>query len=70
MISYRKRDSQKLESMMSVVNGILGSISFKQIEEHYGNLSFNVFSGQADEQIKNKIKIARAMLMDIAKEIK
>ena len=72
MTSYEKRDDQKLEGMMNVAKGILESIVFKQEAEHYtrGDGSTKTYyTGQAKEQIKNKIKVARALLMDITKEL-
>ena len=72
MITYNKRDDQKLESMMNVVKGVLESIVFKQEEEHhtsYGGSTRTYYVGQPKEQIKNKIKVARALLIDISKEI-
>lgn len=73
MITYDKRDDQKLESMMNSVKGILESIVFKQEAEHYtrgDGSTHTYYVGQAKEQIKNKIKVARAMLMDVSKDLK
>ena len=72
MNSYKKRDDQKLGGMMNVVKGILDSIIFKQETEHYtcwDGSTKTYYTSQAKEQIKNKIKVARAMLMDISKEL-
>ncbi|MGE4526704.1 MAG: hypothetical protein AB7D24_12570 [Sphaerochaeta sp.] len=73
MNGYDKRDSEKLENMMNGVKAVLESIVFKQTQESYtyhdGSTS-TFYSGQPKEQIKNKIKVARALLMDIAKELK
>ncbi len=72
MTSYEKRDDQKLEGMMNVAKGILESIVFKQEAEHYtrgDGATKTYYTGQAKEQIKNKIKVARALLMDIIKEL-
>jgi hypothetical protein len=72
MTTYEKRDDQKLEGMMNVVKGVLESIVFKQEAEHQTFLdgsTYTYYVGQPKEQIKNKIKIARALLMDISKEL-
>lgn len=72
MTTYEKRDDQKLEGMMNVVKGVLESIVFKQESEHYtcgDGSTHTYYVGQPKEQIKNKIKIARALLMDISKEL-
>ena len=72
MTSYEKRDSVKLEGVMNSVKGILESIIFKQETEHYtcwDGSTKTYYTGQAKDQIKNKIKVARAMLMDISKEL-
>jgi len=72
MTSYEKRDSLKLEGMMNVVKGVLESIVFKQEAEHQtwqNGSTHTYYVGQPKEQIKNKIKIARALLMDISKEL-
>lgn len=72
MTTYEKRDDQKLEGMMNVVKGVLESIVFKQEAEHMtwcDGSTHTYYVGQAKEQIKNKIKIARALLMDISKEL-
>jgi len=73
MTTYEKRDDQKLEGMMNVAKGILESIVFKQEVEHmtWGDGSIHTYYvGQPKEQIKNKIKVARSLLMDISKELK
>ena len=73
MVSYDKRDDQKLEGMMNSVKGILESIVFKQEAQHQtwcDGSTHTYYVGQPKEQIKNKIKVARAMLMDISKELK
>jgi hypothetical protein len=72
MTTYEKRDDQKLEGMMNVAKGILESIVFKQEAEHqtsWDGSTHTYYVGQPKEQIKNKIKIARALLMDISKEL-
>jgi len=72
MTTYEKRDDQKLEGMMNVVKGVLESIVFKQEAEHQtfcNGSTHTYYVGQPKEQIKNKIKIARALLMDISKEL-
>ena len=72
MATYEKRDDQKLEGMMNVVKGVLESIVFKQEAEHqtaWDGSTHTYYVGQPKEQIKNKIKIARALLMDISKEL-
>ena len=72
MTSYEKRDSVKLEGVVNSVKGILESIIFKQETEHYtcwDGSTKTYYTGQAKDQIKNKIKVARAMLMDISKEL-
>ena len=73
MTTYEKRDDQKLEAMMNSIKGILESIVFKQEAEHQGwcdGSTHTYYVGQPKEQIKNKIKVARALLMDISKELK
>jgi hypothetical protein len=73
MIMYTKREDKKLGKMMDGVKCILESIDFKQEERRstYGDGSLHhYYKGQSNEQIKNKIKVARAMLIDIAKELK
>lgn len=73
MTTYEKRDDQKLEGMMNVVKGVLESIVFKQEAQHqtcWDGSTHTYYVGQPKEQIKNKIKIARALLMDISKELK
>lgn len=73
MTTYEKRDDQKLEGMMNSVKGILESIVFKQEAEHMtwcDGSTHTYYVGQPKEQIKNKIKVARALLMDISKELK
>ena len=66
-----KRNHVKLEKDLSVVKGLLESIHFEEKTEYlkYGDGSVHeYYVGQPAEQIKNKIKVARALLMDISKE--